>query len=322
MTAPTLPVEAASEPALQAERRKFSGIAVPRSWAKNGWSIWHVIMSVVMVSLGVMATGDSWADIVNLVISDLRSQQDENTHILLVPIIAAWLVWVRRGRFRHCKPRGHFIGPLIMLVGWGIYLAGDAYYVLAFWHLGAVVLAIGCLCTVLGTDILFAFLPALIVLGFLVPVPGRVRQAIALPLQSALTLITHEVCLLLGMAVERSANHLWIKGVEVQIAEACNGMRMVFALVLVSFTFAFGTPLRWYVRLGVVALSPISAIFCNLVRLVPTVWFFGYYPSMAETFHDYSGWLMLPIAFLLLMGIVRLLRWALLPVAKFTLAYD
>ena len=35
-----------------------------------------------------------------------------------------------------------------------------------------------------------------------------------------------------------------------------------------------------------------------------------------------AGWLMLPIAFLLLMGIVRLLRWALLPETVFTLAYD
>ena len=112
------------------------------------------------------------------------------------------------------------------------------------------------------------------------------------------------------------------RAVEVEIAEACNGMRMVFALVLVSFTFAFGTPLRWYVRLLVVAASPVSAIFCNLVRLVPTVWLFGYHPSVANGFHDYSGWLMLPIAFLLLMAIVRLLRWALLPIAKFTLAYD
>jgi len=269
-----------------------------------------------------LAMGDAWADIVNLVVADLRTQQDENTHILLVPIVAAWLVWVRRGRFRHCRPRGHFIGLLIMLAGWAIYWAGDAYYVLAFWHAGAVVMAIGCLCTVLGMDAFFAFLPALFALGFLIPVPGRVRHAISLPLEAALTQATQEVCQLLGMAVERSGNHLWSNGVEVEIAEACNGMRMVFALVLVSFTFAFGTPLRWYVRLLVVAASPFSAIFCNLVRLVPTVWLYGYHPKIADTFHDYSGWIMLPTAFLLLMAIVRALRWALLPVAKFTLAYD
>jgi exosortase len=322
MTASALPQTIVSEPALRTALRARRRTLVPRSWAKNGWTIWHPILSVVMVTLGVLAMGDSWADIINMVAADLRTQQDENTHILLVPIVAAWLAWVRRGRFRHCRPRGHFIGLLIMLVGWATYWAGDALYVMAFWHAGAVILAIGCLCTVLGLDVFMAFLPALFVLGFIIPVPARVRQAIALPLEAALTQVTHEVCQLLGMAVERSGNHLWCNGVEVEIAEACNGMRMVFALVMVSFAFAFGTPLRWYVRLLVVAASPVSAIFCNLVRLVPTVWLFGYHPRVAEPFHDYSGWFMLPLAFLLLMAIVRLLRWALLPIAKFTLAYD
>jgi exosortase len=321
MTTSTVP-NLAAQSALRAERRPKYRMIVPRSWSKNGWTIWHLVLSVVMVGLGVLATADAWADIAQLVATDLRTRQDENTHILLVPIVAAWLVWVRRGRFRHCRPRGQIIGPLIMLAGWAIYWAGDAFYVLAFWHAGAVVLTIGCLCAVLGLEIFFAFLPALIVLGFIVPVPGRVRQAIALPLEGALTLVTKEVCELLGMAVERSGNHLWTNGVEVEIAEACNGMRMVFALALVSFAFAFGTPLRWYIQLMILVASPVSAIFFNLVRLVPTVWLYGYHPNLANGFHDYSGWLMLPIAFLLLMGIVRLLRWALLPIAKFTLAYD
>jgi exosortase/archaeosortase family protein len=107
----------------------------------------------------------------------------------------------------------------------------------------------------------------------------------------------------------------------VAIAEACNGLRMVFALFLVSAAFAFGTPLRTFVRVILILASPISALFCNVVRLVPTVWLYGSDPEFASTFHDVSGWLMLPLAFLVLMGIIRALRWALLPVYRYTLAY-
>ena len=116
---------------------------------------------------------------------------------------------------------------------------------------------------------------------------------------------------------------LSINGVEVGIAEACNGLRMVFALVLVSGAFAFGNPLRWYVRAIILIASPVSAIFCNVLRLIPTVWLYGYSSSdVAGNFHDISGWCMLLVAFLLLMVIIRLLRWALVPVACYTLAYD
>jgi hypothetical protein len=50
---------------------------------------------------------------------------------------------------------------------------------------------------------------------------------------------------------------------------------------------------------------------------------YGYWPeSLANDFHSISGWVMLPVAFLILLGIIRVLRWALVPVAIFTLAYD
>jgi exosortase/archaeosortase family protein len=98
---------------------------------------------------------------------------------------------------------------------------------------------------------------------------------------------------------------------------------MVFALVLVSYTFAYGMPLREPVRWIVLACSPVAAIACNVVRLVATVWLYGYgSPELADKFHDVSGWLMLPFAFLLLMLVIKALRWALVPVGQFNLAYQ
>ena len=44
--------------------------------------------------------------------------------------------------------------------------------------------------------------------------------------------------------------------------------------------------------------------------------------SVADSFHDISGWLMLPIAFLLLRGVISVLVWAQVPVTRFNLAYQ
>jgi exosortase len=162
---------------------------------------------------------------------------------------------------------------------------------------------------------------ALLVLAFLVPVPGTIRQSVAVPLQTATASVTQAIFEIAGMPIERSGNLLTINHVDVAVAEACNGMRMVFALVLVSYAFAFSLPLRQSVRIVVLAASPLAAILCNVIRLVPTIWLYGYGPSsVASQFHDLAGWLMLPVAFGLLLGIVRVLRWALLPVGRFNLA--
>ena len=199
---------------------------------------------------------------------------------------------------------------------------GDLFLFQALWHCGAVLMLIGAFLSVTGTPVLRKFLPAFAVLMFLVPVPGIIRQSIALPLQSVTAQVTHGILQFFGTDVGLTGNVLEINGIQVAIDEACNGMRMVFALVLVSFAFAYGTPLREHVRILVLLASPLSAILCNVVRLVPTVWIYGSYPRyVGDWVHDISGWVMLPIAFFFLVGIIRVLRWALIPVTRFTLAY-
>lgn len=290
---------------------------IPRTFTRNGWSIWHALGVLLFVPLGVWVCFDAWVDMYRIAVKD-----EESTHIFLVPVVAAWLVFVRRGRLRLCVPRAAWLGAVFIAAGWLMHSMGDLRNIQASFHGGAVLVAVGCLVTIVGADVFLRFLPAFLVLVFLVPVPGAIRQAIAIPLQTATALVTEHLLELADLPVGRSGNVLSINGVEVAIAEACNGLRMVFALVLVSFAFAFGTPLRTYVRVLIILASPASAVACNVVRLLPTVWLYGYYPSMADTFHDLSGWVMLPLAFFILLGVIRLLRWALVPVTHYALAYD
>jgi exosortase len=275
-----------------------------------------VIAGVLMVALGVAVTFDAWADIYHI-----ASIDEEYSHIFLVPIVAAYLVWVRRVRFRFCTPTGTMIGPVLAAAGWGISAYGFYHNVQAFWHAGAVLAVVGCLLSVVGKNVLFRFFPAFAVLIFLVPVPGMVRQEIALPLQSWTAQIGQSLLEILGIETARSGNLLSVNGIPVAIAEACNGLRMVFALILVSYAFSFGLPLRNSVRFAVLLASPLAAIGCNVIRIVPTVWLYGYHSKqVADAFHDYSGWVMLPIAFAILYGIIRLLKWAMIPVTRYTLA--
>lgn len=289
-----------------------------RTFSRNGWTAWHLVAAVTLAALGVAVTFEAWADIYQIARTD-----EESSQVFLAVIVCAWLVWVRRARLRTLRPTNAMIGPALIAVGWAMHGLGDRHLVQSFWHGGAVLILIGCLLSVAGIGALLRFMPAFAVLGFLVPVPGLVRQQIALPLQNAQAQVTQAAFELMGMSVQRAGNVLSVNGIDVAIAEACNGLRMVFALTLVSFAFAFGTPLRGYARAIVIAASPVLAILVNAVRMLPTVWLYGYYPTnVADVFHDVSGWVMLPIAFVLLMGILAALRWAMVPVTRYTLAYD
>jgi exosortase/archaeosortase family protein len=125
----------------------------------------------------------------------------------------------------------------------------------------------------------------------------------------------------MGVQTELNGNVLSINNMPVTIAEACNGMRMVFPLFLIAYGFCFGLPLKNSVRFLILLASPLTALACNIIRTLPLIWLYGYSTrNIADAFHVYGGWAMLPIAFLLLLGLLRVMKWAMLPVTKFTLA--
>jgi len=285
---------------------------------RYGWGMQHIVLAGLLLAAAIYAGLEQWQDIYMI-----ASKDEESSHIFLVIPIAIWLIWVRRVRFRRCPPSPSWVGLLLILAGYMLSLYSYANAFQAGWHGGAVLMAVGALVSVVGLQVAANFAPAVLILALLVPIPGTIRLAIAGPLQNATARVTTGILEMMGYYVERSGNLVNINDMPVAVAEACNGMRMVFALVLVSYAFAFSVPLRNSVRLMVLLLSPVAAIICNVLRLTPTVILYGREDlpiEIADGFHDIAGWLMLPLAFLMLLGITRALRWAMVPTYRFTLA--
>ncbi len=308
-------------PSAVAEPREKS--LPPRGQTRRGGSLLrrrlsrgHAVAAALMALVCVLATLPVWRDIYTI-----ASIDEEHSHIFLVPLVAAYLVWIRRARFRCTPISGRLVGPLMTVLGVAVSTWGFYSGVQAAWHGGAVLTLLGCVLSVVGKNVLFAFFPAVAVMAFLIPVPGQIRHGIALPLQAWTARTTQAVFETFGQNVVAAGNTLSINGTTLTVAEACNGLRMVFALIMVVFAFAFAMPLRNSVRVLLLILSPLAAIACNVIRIIPTVWFYGDGDQqMADLFHDYSGWAMLPLAFVLLYGAVALLRWTMVPVDRFPLA--
>lgn len=301
---------------------EITEIVTPRmsgasTWCRRGWTFRSLAAAVLLMGLGVLVTIDAWRDMLHVAMVD-----EEQSHALLVPFVAAGLLWVRRERLRKYVSRATWVGPVLVALGWALNRLGDSHNVLSLWHFGAIVVVVGGFLTIAGGGFLIRFLPVFASLLFLVPVPGRVRQEIAIPLQAETALRTQQALETLGVTVGRVGNMLRINQQDVVIAEDCNGLRMVFALVMVSFAFAFSVPLRGWVRVLIILASPVTAIVFNVLRLVPTVWAFGFFPpDVASAMHDAGGWVMLPCAFFALLGLMRLLRWAQIPVTPYILTY-
>lgn len=275
-----------------------------------------IFAGLLMAALGVWATWSAWVDAWAIV--DIRG---DNNHVFLAPLVVLWLFWVRRGRLPHVRVTGRWLGIALILFGWLVRWAGLSNNTAAAFHAGSLVVVVGAFVSVCGKGSILRFVPAAAALLFLIPVPQRLRQELAIPLQTTTAWLTDGVLDAMGVQSQVAGNTLIVNGKSVAIVEACNGMPMVFGLLLVTYAFAFAWPLRNSVRWMLLILSPLVTLGCNVLRTVPLVW--TYANRSRESFewlHAYSGWLMLPLAFVMLLGVLRALRWLDVQVDRYRLA--
>lgn len=285
---------------------------------RRGWMTQDYLVLLLMVLAAVFLCRAAWVDMLSRALRD-----PENGQALFAPAVAFYLFWLRRSRLQFIRYRPSLLGPLAIAIGvlaswWGI-----ERDVLSVWHAGAVLVLIGCLLTMTGAEVLRQFLPAILCLFFLIPTPGSVRFALASPMQDFATAVTIGILDMTNVLAVRDGSVILIgsEQVPVAIGEACNGMRMVFALLLVVYGFVFSMPFRLGTRIFLFMLSPAIAIACNTFRLVLTSLAYTFLtPAEADEFHWMAGLVMLPLALLLLFGIVKLLRWLDFPIMSWRLA--
>lgn len=279
----------------------------------RAWRTTDAILLVGLALIAIVAAWPAWADIFSIGWSD-----QEQSHVLLALPVALWLVWIRRARLINTRPAWSLAGPAVILGAW---LLGDYGLETSrdlFWHLSALLLVIGAALTVVGPRVLWRFAVPAVALLALMPIPASIRMQIAQPLQEISAVCAKYLLEIAGVPVTRSGNMLVLNGHPVVIAEACNGMRMVAALGVVAYTFAFSIPAKPAVRALLLALSPLLAVIVNIIRLMPTVLFYGYASDgFAQLFHDVSGWLMMLVALGVLWSFMRLLKWMELPVLNY-----
>lgn len=277
------------------------------------------VLDISLMLLGVVLC--LWVFRVPLMdILQLASKDEEQSHILLAPLVIAWLVWLRKARLAYVRVKPSLLGCSIVAAGCVASWIGFRTDTYVLWHGGGVLAVLGMVMSMTGLSVVRQFAPAIAAMVFLLPLPGTIRQAVSIPLQGMATSVTHYFMGLFGYESVRMGNVLVINGQQVAVAEACNGMRLVFSLTLVVYAFAFSTPLRPGTRLFLLAMTPAIALLANVIRLVPTSIMYGAVSAdSAELVHDISGWVMLPVVLLCMIGVLKLLKWMELPVSSYRL---
>ena len=217
---------------------------------------------------------------------------DNMGYAFFVPLVAGYVFWLDRERILATPVKPCW--PALALVAWGFcqMLVGFLGALSFVSRTAFVVTAAGVIWTVCGTAVMRAVLFPVLMLLFMFPIPLYVYQRMTIPLQSLATDIAAWGLTTLGIPVLQNGNVLDLGDHQLDVVEACSGIRSLLSLTFLSIAYGRLFEKRYWVRIVLFVSTVPIAIVCNAARITLTGVLTTYKPEIAEGgFHTFEGWL-------------------------------
>ena len=262
-----------------------------------------LIIALLIVALLGLMYADSVAFLFN------QWGRDDYSHGPFIPIISAALVWHRRRRLAQIELTPSWWGVGIVLAGLLLYIAGNLTTLYAISHLSLWFVLAGLVLAFFGTKALqYLAFP----IGYLltaIPLPFFFYNTLSSQLQLWSSALGVGVLHLIGVTAFREGNVIDLGPIQLQVAEACSGIRYLFPLTALALLCAYLYRDRIWKRIVLVVSALPVSIFINGLRIgVVGVLVEWYGPQAAEGFlHLFEGW----VLFLTTLVLLLLEMWAL-----------
>jgi exosortase len=238
-------------------------------------------------------------------------EDPEFSYGLLIPLVVAYLIWIRRVQLRTAV-REPWAGSLaILFAGCGLQVLGSINGTLLFSGVALVLSLMGTVGLLWGRRCLRIVAVPLALLTLMIPLPSYLLGELSWNLQAAASTVSGKVLGSVGVPVYQDGNILQLPNYVLEVKEACSGSRSLFALFALALMIGFTAEHRWRVRIPLLAAAPAIAVGTNVIRIVGTglmAWWFGEIAAN-ESLHATWGVLIFLAAVMTLLGFQRLLRW-------------
>jgi exosortase len=217
-----------------------------------------------------------WPPLSTVIVVSLRySQYEHYSHVVLIPLISAVLVYLDRGAIFARVAYAPGWGGVLMLAGVALSwiarsgpVTDPEQIFVSLAMLGLVLLCAGAFLLCYGMDALKAAAFPVAFLLFMVPLPPFLLHSTIVSLQKASTEVTYVLFKVVGVPVYREGFFFWLPGLAIEVAEECSGIRSFLALTITG-VLAGHLLLRTGWARGTLALAMLPiAIVKNAVRIV------------------------------------------------------
>jgi exosortase D (VPLPA-CTERM-specific) len=247
----------------------------------------YILLTVVVVA-AIVPFARALGDLYNI-----WNLKPEYSHGIIIPLLSAFLIWRQRDQLRALPFAASWYGPLLILIGLVMRFIGAATTMHTLDNYAFLLVLYGLVLTLVGPVVFRRLWMPLLILVFSLPLPSLFNNALSLQLQLLSSELGVAVIRAAGISVLLEGNVIDLGSYQLEVAEACSGLRYLFPLMTLAFIVAylFRGPMWKRVTLFLVSV-PITVVMNSLrigfIGITVEHWGNG----MAEgALHDFEGWL-------------------------------
>jgi len=279
-----------------------ASIAVQRGSAKStNWWQW-VVFAVLL--------GWLYHDILWRLIQQWWNDPDFS-HGFFVPLFSLYVLWQDRRRLSAIAAEPSWFGLLVVAGALATLIVGVLGAELFLSRSSLVLLLAGLVISFLGWGWFRAALFPWAFLFLMIPIPKIVFNQITFPLQFMASRSASLLLHVLGVPVLREGNIIHLPVMDLEVVEACSGIRSLVSLVTLAIIYGyFLEPRIWRRIILTLAAVPIAVV-ANGMRITGTGLVAQYWsPDKAEGFfHNFAGWVIFLLSLLMLFLLHGMIRW-------------
>ena len=268
-------------------------VAKPKVELQSDQRITWIIIGVLLVILVLAHFNSLWE-------VSTTWHNAQYSHGYLVPVFAAVLLWFRREPFEQIPPWQRWLGVGLITLGVVSRVIGTRYVVFVVDNLSFLPGVLGIFTLMGGLRCLRWSGPPICFLLFMYPLPDFLVNSILRPLQTVATQASTVALQMLGVEVYRDGNRILLDQMEMGVVDQCSGLRMVTIFVALAFAIAMIITHRpWWDRLAILLSAIPIAITVNIIRITLTGMLYNLQVSSEianKVFHDWAGFIMMPMA--------------------------
>ncbi len=235
---------------------------------------------------------------------------EEYSHGVLIPPVAAFLVWQQKDRLERIPFEGSWWGVALVLLGGALLLIGQLATVFTVIQYAYLVTLYGLVLALTGWTAFRLLLMPLFVLLFMIPLPQFVLANLSTKLQLLSSQIGVWFMRLFDISVFLEGNVIDLGGYKLQVAEACSGLRYLFPLMTLGFLMAYFYKGAIWKRIVLFLSSIPITVLMNSFRVGTIGIMVEHWGiSMAEGFlHQFQGWAVFMVSAGLMLGEIVVLN--------------